>query len=43
MELELHSCEVCGMVASSEEAVILAKEKDPDIILMDIYLCPPTA
>jgi len=37
-ELELHSFEVCGMVASGEEAIILAKEKDPDVILMDIYL-----
>ncbi|MDO9577717.1 MAG: response regulator [Candidatus Cloacimonadales bacterium] len=38
MELELNGDDVCGYVASGEEAIIAAKEKDPDVILMDIYL-----
>ncbi len=38
MDLEDEGYEVCGFVSSGEESVILAKEKEPDIILMDIYL-----
>jgi len=38
MELELSGYDVCNYVASGEEAIIEAKEKEPDLILMDIYL-----
>ncbi|MDO9576905.1 MAG: response regulator [Candidatus Cloacimonadales bacterium] len=38
MELELSGYDVCDFVTSGEEAIIIAKEKDPDVILMDIYL-----
>ncbi|MDP8200664.1 MAG: response regulator [Candidatus Tenebribacter burtonii] len=38
MELELKGYEVCNFVATGEEAIIEAKEENPDIILMDINL-----
>ncbi|RLC56678.1 MAG: response regulator [Candidatus Cloacimonadota bacterium] len=38
MELELHGYEVCNFVAEGEEAIEIAKEEKPDIILMDIHL-----
>jgi len=38
MELELMDYEVCGLVASGEEAIEAAFESDPDIILMDVSL-----
>jgi len=38
MELELTGYDVCGFVRSGEEAIIKAKEKNPDVILMDINL-----
>ena len=38
MELELHGYEVCKFVAEGEEAIEIAKEEKPDIILMDIHL-----
>ena len=38
MELETNGYEVCSFVASGEEAIIEVKEKNPDIILMDINL-----
>lgn len=38
MELESNGYEVCSFVASGEEAIIEVKEKNPDIVLMDINL-----
>lgn len=38
IELEDSGYEVCSFVASGEEAIIEAKEKNPDLILMDIHL-----
>ncbi|MCD6176279.1 MAG: response regulator [Candidatus Cloacimonetes bacterium] len=38
MELESEGYEVCNYVATGEEAIIKAKEENPDIILMDINL-----
>jgi two-component system, response regulator PdtaR len=38
MELELEGYEVCGFVATGEEAIIKAAEEKPDLILMDINL-----
>ena len=38
MELELYGYEVCKFVAEGEEAIEIAKEEKPDIILMDIHL-----
>ena len=37
-ELEDEGFDVCSFVASGEEAIITAKEKNPDLILMDIHL-----
>ncbi len=38
MDLLKLGYEVCGPVASGEEAVIMAENKTPDLILMDIML-----
>lgn len=38
MELESIGYEVCSLVASGESAIIEAKEKNPQVILMDINL-----
>lgn len=38
IELELNGYAVCSFVASGEEAIEIAKEEKPDIILMDIHL-----
>lgn len=38
MTLESQGYEVIGFVASGEKAIITTKEKNPDIILMDIHL-----
>lgn len=38
MELELNDFEVCDYVGSGEEAILEAKELQPDLILMDIHL-----
>jgi len=38
MELEIKGFDVCGFVVSGEEAVEMAKEKNPQLILMDINL-----
>ncbi len=38
MDLELMGFDVCDSVASGEEAIIKAKENNPDVILMDINL-----
>jgi len=38
MELELFDYEVISLVGSGEEAIVEARENEPDIILMDIYL-----
>ncbi|MCD4818396.1 MAG: response regulator [Candidatus Cloacimonetes bacterium] len=38
LELENEGFEVCSFVASGEEAISEAKEKKPDVILMDIHL-----
>ena len=38
MELESKGYEVCNFVATGEEAIVEAKEENPDIILMDINL-----
>jgi len=38
MELEDVGFDVCGFVASGEEAIIKAREIQPDFILMDIHL-----
>ncbi len=38
MDLELMGFDVCDFVASGEEAIIKAKEKNPEVIIMDINL-----
>ncbi|MDP8269542.1 MAG: response regulator [Candidatus Tenebribacter davisii] len=38
MDLELLGFDVCDYVGSGEESIHKAKEKDPDVILMDINL-----
>ncbi|MDP8269068.1 MAG: response regulator [Candidatus Tenebribacter davisii] len=38
MELEMAGYEVCNYASSGEEAISLAQEEDPDIVLMDIHL-----
>ncbi len=38
MDLAAEGFELCGWVSSGEEAVTLAKEKNPDVALMDIRL-----
>ncbi len=38
MDLELIGFDVCDFVASGEESIIKAKEKNPDVIIMDINL-----
>ena len=38
MELELDGYDVCSFVASGEEAIVEVKEKNPDVVLMDINL-----
>ncbi len=38
MELKQAGYEVCKQVATGEEAVIIAQEEAPDVILMDIRL-----
>ncbi|NQT65663.1 MAG: response regulator [FCB group bacterium] len=38
MEFELEGFEVCRFVTEGEEAIEIAKEEEPDIILMDIHL-----
>ncbi|MFC1898464.1 response regulator [Candidatus Cloacimonadota bacterium] len=38
MELEQNGYEVCGFVASGEEAITKVRELNPDLILMDINL-----
>ncbi|MCK5148994.1 response regulator [bacterium] len=38
MDLEDEGYEVCSFVGSGEEAIIEVREKNPDIILMDINL-----
>lgn len=42
MELELNGFEVCGFVATGEEAIQKAKQEQPDLILMDINLAGRT-
>ncbi len=36
--LEEGGCEVCGEGASAEEAVRLAVEHEPDVVLLDIHM-----
>ena len=38
LELELEGYEVCGYVATGEEAIQKALEEKPDLILMDINI-----
>lgn len=42
MELEANGYEVCGYVATGEEAVKKAEQEEPDLILMDINLAGKT-
>jgi CheY-like chemotaxis protein len=42
MELEASGYEVCGFVATGEEAIQKAKKEEPDLILMDIHLAGRT-
>ncbi|MFW6140770.1 MAG: response regulator [Acidobacteriota bacterium] len=42
MELEANGYEVCGYVATGEEAIQKAKKEEPDLILMDIHLAGRT-
>ncbi|MFW6137435.1 MAG: response regulator [Candidatus Aminicenantaceae bacterium] len=42
MELEASGYEVCGFVATGEEAIQKAKQELPDLILMDIHLAGRT-
>jgi len=38
MELEIAGYNVCNFVAKGEEAIIVAKNEEPDLLLMDIHL-----
>jgi len=38
MELEMSGYEVCGFVATGEEAILKTRDTKPDIVLMDINL-----
>lgn len=42
MEMEANGFEVCGYVATGEEAIQKAKQEEPDLILMDIHLAGRT-
>ncbi|MHB8054368.1 MAG: response regulator [Candidatus Aminicenantales bacterium] len=38
IRLEHEGFDVCGIAASGEKAVLIAREKSPDLVLMDITL-----